>query len=94
MQVNSNSMIAHSAWMNNNANNVANANTQDFNASSTSIQSNGKNSVNAVSRVGDNGTNLAKELTDQVPIEKGFSAQAAAIKTQEEMIGSLLDLSI
>ena len=94
MQVNSNSMMAHSAWMNANANNIANVNTTDFNASSTTIQSSAKDSLQAVSSLINTQTDLAKEMSEQIPIEKGFSAQATAIKTQEEMIGSLLDLPI
>lgn len=94
MQINSNSMMAHIAWMNTNANNIANVNTADFSASSTTIQAQDINSLQAVSNVSESGTDLAKDLSEQIPIEKGFSAQVSAIKTQEEMIGSLLDISI
>ncbi len=92
MQVNSNSMMAHNTWMNANANNIANVNTQDFNASSTTIQQSSNTSLKAVSNPTGGSTNLAKDMSEQIPIAGGFNAQAAAIKTQEQMIGSLLDM--
>ncbi len=39
-------------------------------------------------------TNLTKEISDQVIIEKAIAANVTAIKTQDEMLGSLLDIKI
>ena len=91
MQVNANSMMAHSSWMNANANNIANVNSENFNASNTSIQ-NSNDSLKAVFVSTSSGTNLAKDMVEQIPIAGGFNAQLAAIKTQEQMIGSLLNI--
>ncbi len=94
MQVNANSMMAHQNWMSNNANNIANINSDNFNSTATTIQNPSEGSVQAVSSTTSSSTDLTREITEQIPIEKGFNAQAAAIKTQEQMIGSLIDLSV
>ncbi|WP_024955367.1 hypothetical protein [Sulfurospirillum arcachonense] len=94
MQINANSMAAHSNWMANNSHNVANVNTEDFSATQTTLQNPSEGSVQAVSSDTQASTNLARELTEQIPIEKGSEAQTKAIKSYDDMIGSLLDLSI
>ena len=94
MQVNANSMIAHQDWMNNNANNIANVNTDGFNSTATTLQNPNDGNVQAVSSKTDGSTDLSREITEQIPIEKGFAANAQAVKTYDEMIGSLIDLSV
>ena len=37
-------------------------------------------------------TDLAKELTDQILIEKGSAVNVKAINTQNEMLGTLMDI--
>lgn len=91
MQINSTAMMAMSNWMNTSANNVANVNTQDYKAIQTNI-SNQDNAVVAQSSQTENSTDLATELTDQITIDKSFEANANTIKTQDEMLGSLLDM--
>jgi len=93
MQVNANSMMSMSNWMSNSANNVANLNTQDYSATRTTMSNSG-NAVVANSTKTGNPTDLAKEVTDQMTIEKSVDANAQAIKSQDTMIGSLLDLTI
>lgn len=93
MQVNANAMISMSQWMNNSAHNVANVNTEGYNASRTTLN-NQDNSVVAQARQTQSQTDLAKEFTDQIAIDKSFDANAQAIKAKDEMIGSLLDLSV
>jgi len=39
-------------------------------------------------------TDLSKELTDQMVIQKNLDANVEAVKTQDKMLGSLLDLTI
>ena len=92
MQVNVNSMNAHVNWLNSNANNIANVNTKDHNATRTVLENNTQSSVEAVNSKTNKETNLSKELTNQIPIEKGFDAQVKAIKTQEEMMGGILNI--
>ena len=87
-------MMAHQEWMSNNANNVANLNTDGFGSIQTTIQSSSEGSIEASSSSTQNATDLAKELTEQIPIEKGTEANAKAIKSYDEMIGSLIDLTV
>ena len=94
MQVNTNSIMAYQDWMSNNAGNVANVNTDGFNSTQTTIQNPSEGSVQAVSSTTNSATDLARELTEQIPIEKATGANAQAIKAYDEMIGSLIDLSV
>ena len=94
MQVNASSMVAHQDWMSNNAGNVANVNNDSFNSTQTTIQNPSEGSVQAVSSSSDSGTELARELTEQIPIEKAHGVNAQAVKAYDEMIGSLIDLSV
>lgn len=93
MQINANAMMAMSNWMNNSAHNVSNVNTDNFKAVQTTItDAQGTNSPVAQNRLSQNGTDLATEMTDQIGIDKSFEANADTIKTQDEMIGTLLDM--
>ncbi|MBL0686410.1 MAG: flagellar biosynthesis protein FlgE [Sulfurospirillum sp.] len=94
MNINTNSMMAHQDWMNSNANNIANVNTEGFKSTQTTIQNRSQNSVQALTKSTEDGTNLAREITEQIPIEKAHSANAKAIKAYDEMIGSLIDLTV
>ena len=99
MNISSNisSIQAHQTMMNTNANNVANVNTDGFVPSDTSI-SNESDSVIATNRQAtDNGsvksqTDLAKEIPDQIVAEKVVGVNATAIKAQDEILGTLLDM--
>jgi len=93
MQVNANAMMSMSSWMNSSANNVANVNTEGYSASRTTMN-NENNAVVAQTRQTQNGTDLAKEFTDQITIDKSFEANAQTIKAKDDMLGSLLDLSV
>ena len=92
MQINANSMSSMSNWMNSSANNVANLNTQDYSATRTTMSNSGNAVVANSSKTG-NPTDLAKEITDQMSIKKSVDTNAQAIKTQDKMLGSLLDLT-
>ena len=88
MTINSTSMMAHQTLMDINANNIANINTKDFLAKDARIGNNLE--VNSVDT--QKPTNITKEITDQIVIQDGFDAQAPVIKTEDEMIGTLLDI--
>jgi len=88
MTINSTSMQSHQILMDINANNIANVNTKDFNAKDGRIGNNLE--VNSVDT--NQPTNLTKEITNQINIEDGFDAQAPVIKTENEMIGTLLNI--
>ncbi len=92
MQVNVSSMNAHNSWMNANANNVANVNSKDYNSTKTMVAQTPAKSVEAVNTKSSSPTNLTKELTNQIPIEKGMGAQEKAIKVQEQMMGGILNI--
>jgi len=85
---NVNSLLAHQTLMDINANNVANVNTEDFNSVEAKIVD--KLEISASDTKSP--TDLTKELTDQIVIEDGFKAQIPAIKTQDEMTKTLLDI--
>ena len=88
ISTNLNAMSAHTAWMNANANNVANVNTENYDASRTVLDAGPK----AVNEATGHGTDLSKEIPEQIVISGGFSAQVTTIKTQDEMLGTLLDM--
>ena len=97
ISTNVSSIQANQTFMNNNANNVANVNTDGFVPTQTNISDAG-GAVKANSSLStDNGseksqTNLTKEITDQIVIENVNEVNIKAIQTQNQMLGSLLDI--
>lgn len=93
------SILSHQTYMNNDAHNVANVNTDRYVPNNTVIEeADAQGSTNAVTTKADDvgseksQTNLAKELTDQITIENVTEANVVAIQTQDRMFGSLLDI--
>jgi flagellar hook protein FlgE len=93
------SLNAHTTWMNVNANNVANVNTDKFTPTDTIINEGKKDNPTATLRKSDSsgtentsGTNLAKELTDQIVVQDATGFNVSAIKTQNDMTKTLLDI--
>lgn len=99
MNISSNisSIQSHQTMMNGNAHNVANVNTDRFIPSTTTMH-NSADSVTAHTRSSsDNGslksqTDLAKELPDQMIVEDVTAVNVTAIRTKDEMLGTLLDI--
>lgn len=99
MSISSNisSIQSHQSMMNTTANNVANVNSDGFVPSSTRMSS-GDGSVLANSRKADNNgsaksqTDLTKEIPDQIIAQNATAVNVTAIKTQDDMFGSLLDI--
>ena len=99
MNISSNvsSIQAHQTMMNTSANNVANVNTGGFIPSDTRMSSN-ESSVSANTRKADNTgsktsqTDLAKEIPNQIIAQDATAVNVTAIKTQDQMLGSLLDI--
>ncbi len=91
------SIQAHQTMLNVNANNVANVNTDGFRPSDTRM-SDDANSVSANVRLADdNGsqksqTDLTKELSDQIIAQDAVAVNVEAIRTKDEMLGTLLDM--
>ncbi|MEW5832866.1 MAG: hypothetical protein AB1763_08515 [Campylobacterota bacterium] len=92
------SMMSNQTYMNNNAQNVANVNTDQYVPRETTISETQNGGTKANTSVAtDNGsqrsqTDLSKELTDQVTIQNVSEANARSIRAQDEMRGSLLDI--
>jgi len=92
------SILSNQTYMNNSATNVANVNTDSYVPRDTTISEtkNGGTKANT-SLSTSNGseksqTDLSKEMTDQIAIEKIAASNVQAIRTQDEMLGSLLDI--
>ncbi|MDY0124333.1 hypothetical protein [Sulfurimonas sp.] len=90
------SLQAHQTMMNSSANNVANVNSEKYVPTDVRMQSSENSVTPNVRRADDNGSansqsDLSKELTDQIVVEDVTAANVAAIRTQDEMLGSLLD---
>ena len=91
------SIQAHQTMMNVNANNVANVNTDKFRPTDTRMVDNGNSVSPSTRKADDNGslrsqTDLSKEIPDQMIVQGVTAANVSAIKTQDEMFGSLLDI--
>lgn len=91
------SLTAHQNFANTNANNIANVNTDGFVPTRTTLSENRGGVQANFQKVDNNGselsqTDLTRELSDQVIVENGHKVQATAIRTKDEMLGSLLDM--
>lgn len=91
------SIQAHQIMMNVTANNIANVNSDGFVPRDTRMASN-DGYISANTRKADNNgsaksqTDLAKEIPNQIIAQDATAVNVAAIKTQDEMFGSLLDI--
>lgn len=91
------SLIAHQDFSNANANNVANVNTEGFVPTRTTLSDTAGGVQSNFQKADNNGsslsqTDLSKELTDQVIVQDGHEVQATAIRTRDQMLGTLLDI--
>jgi len=98
ISTNISSLQANQTFMNTNADNIANVNTDGFRPTQTTISNPSQGAIQAnLSKADDTGspksqTDLTKEISDQVIIGGVSQANVTAIKTQDEMMGSLLDI--
>jgi len=88
MTINSTSMMAHQSLMSVTANNIANVNSDNFSAKDAKIENNLEVNIRDTNKP----TNLTKEMTDMITTQNGFDAQSPVIKTENEMLGTLLNL--
>ena len=94
------SIRAHQTVLDNSANNVANVNTERFVPTESTINGGENGSVRTnLETATDNGstmsqTDLTNEVTDQIVAERGVEANAEVIRTQDQMYGSLLDITV
>ena len=85
------SLNAYSQWMDNSASNVAGATSASSQTRKSTISSD-NGSPTLQTTVEQKPARLEKEMTDQVMIPKAAEASATAIRTEDEMMGTLLDL--
>lgn len=91
------SIQAHQTFLNTNANNIANVNSDGFIPSDTQLKDNGNSVSVNIRQADDNGspksqTDLAKEIPDQIVAQAGTEVNVEAIKAQDDILGSLLDI--
>lgn len=91
------SIQSHQTLLNSSAHNVANVNTDRYVPNDTLIVENGKSTSTHTRKADDNGseisqTDLAVEIPDQIVAQDGAAVNVAAVKTQDEMFGTLLDI--
>ncbi len=91
------SIYAHQDLLNSSSHNIANSNTKNFERTQTTIEEQGKNGVKAVFEKVENNnpysnTDLTKEITDQIISYHVIGANAVALKTQNSVEDTLLDI--
>jgi len=91
------SLIAHQNFANTNANNIANVNTDSFVPTRTTLSDTSGGVRASFQKADNNGsslsqTDLNREMTDQVIVQRGHQVQGSAIRTQDDMLGALLDI--
>lgn len=83
---------AASTRLNVSAHNVANANTPDFQKQVVRQSQETAGVVTTIGKSDEVGVDLAAELVEQQAASYDYKANLRAIRTQEEMMGSLLDI--
>ncbi len=81
-------LLTHTRWMGQNAYDVANVNTPNHIA--TRDVPTGSDTLSSVPT--GRPTDLTDKLVEQIVISDGFEAQAPVVRTEDEMLGTLLDL--
>ena len=75
------------------AHNVANANTPNFQRQTVHQSQETEGVVTTVGKAEEIGVDLATELVEQQAASYAYKANLRTIRTQEEMMGSLLDVN-
>lgn len=91
------SINAHSGLANASAHNIANANTEGFERLKTDINENKTGGVTASYQKEPNSspysnTDLVKEMTNQIVAGYAVGANGIAVKTKDEITGTMLDI--
>jgi flagellar hook protein FlgE len=93
MNISANMAAMHAASysLNVSANNVANISTENFRASETrQVASAGGPKVSSYQA--NHGTDVASEMVKQIRLTYDFKANARVVRTQDEMIGKMIDI--
>lgn len=83
---------AASTRLNTSAHNVANSETPDFHRQVVHQSQETAGVVTSVGKAEEVGVDLATELVEQQAASYAYKANLRSIRTQEEMMGSLLDI--
>jgi flagellar basal-body rod protein FlgC len=91
------SIQANQELLNSSAHNIANANTKNFERIETNISENKVNQPEAINTNIENNniysnTDLTKEITNQIISYHAVGANAVALKTQDELEGTILNI--
>ena len=91
------SIAAQQTMLNTTADNVANVNTDGFIPKDTRITNDSHSLRASVREASDNGskrsqTDVAKEIPDEIVAQDATAVNVNVIKTQDEMMGTLLDI--
>ena len=88
------SITANQTVLNTTANNIANVNTDKYVPKDTIVTNNLSTNTRLADNTGNkmSQTNLSKEIPDLIVEEKVNAVNVNAIKTQDKMFGSLLDI--
>lgn len=74
-------------------NNIANSQTPGYRRQSVSQEEDSQGGVSTtVERAAEPGENLAQDIVDQMSASYSFKANLRVVKTQDEMLGALLDV--
>lgn len=91
MEVNVSSMNANSAWLANTSHNIANINNIKAQNIDTNLINNNQ-SVSVSTTISKHHPTLDTQIPNLIIGERGVEANANAIKAQDEVVGTLLDL--
>ncbi len=97
IQNNLNSIRAHQNWMNNNANNIANLNSNRYKPDDTTLVDDKNGNITAKtnktnSNVSEKSqTGSTKKISEHSILQKGVEANTKVIRSKDDMFGTLLD---
>jgi flagellar hook protein FlgE len=88
MNINTASMMSHQSLMNVTSNNIANINSKNFDDKEAKIENNLEVNIRDTNKP----TDLTKEISDMISTQDGFEVQVPVIKTEDQIMGTLLDM--
>lgn len=94
MNINNNlsSIYAHQELLNNSSHNIANSNTENFDRTDSKIIQDKNDNIEISSTPVQESTNLVKDMTDQIVSYHAVGVNSVALKTKNEIEGTLLDI--
>lgn len=90
--ISTSALDAYSSKLNVTANNVANTNTDNFQASRVTMQQNKDGGVSATVQQTNDQVDISREAVDMLSTVNGYKANLQVLKAGNEMSQSLLDI--